>query len=372
MRILPLTQLASCLVLGLASSAAMAQSSKITFTNTDLGGGVKQEVKLLDGTDMTVSGTGDFSVQCETETVSGVLNCKGVSSSTVQPGNPPDLSFGRSDTNSEVETGESITLAWSTANPTADLCVASATPANANWTGLKGASGSQAISFAAAGTYTFSLVCYGAEGKNAPTPAVSVAVTGPSTPPPPVDGCSITSSDPLFRPPVYSDQRRTWAQVFNGVGFPQVTTATHPVGAFTIGDASLSTRYISVPFTPEAGKTYVVDWFEAQVLSAVGYRSQRPGEAWVTISPCAGDFRPVSTVDNWTKRGCRRFGQSEALTFSTNYASSTNSFCAVEAGKQYYLNIAFFDPALGGAALGTTTCQSGSLCEVMMKLANVY
>lgn len=182
-------------------------------------------------------------------------------------------------------------------------------------------------------------------------------------------GCDIVSSDPLFQPSGYTAVQRTWEQVFYGAEFGEAMTWNAPVGAVSIGDAPLSSHYLVVPFTPEADLNYHVSWHEAQVNRSLGYRLQRPGEAWVTISPCPGDFRPVSNEDNWTRRGCRRFGQSSDVLFSTKSSVSTQSFCGLEAGRQYFLNVAFLRPEEGP---GSVTCSDGERCEVMMRTASVY
>lgn len=66
---------------------------------------------------------------------------------------------------SSVILGNSITLSWSSTN--ADSCSASASPAENDWAGTKGASGSQSVSPQAVGTSTFSLTCSGSGGSAA-------------------------------------------------------------------------------------------------------------------------------------------------------------------------------------------------------------
>lgn len=75
---------------------------------------------------------------------------------------PPRPTATISASTSAVVLGNSVTLTWSSAN--ANSCTASATPTESDWSGAKGASGSQSVSPQAVGTSMYSLTCSGAGG----------------------------------------------------------------------------------------------------------------------------------------------------------------------------------------------------------------
>lgn len=194
------------------------------------------------------------------------------------------------------------------------------------------------------------------------------------TEPPAADQCNIRSSHPMFQPSSYREYRKSWAEVFSGRGnppqpvtFPYTPAHLQPVGSFSINDAAISRAYITVPITipSDPNKVYSLTWYEAQVIRAAGYRMARPGAAYITLSPCAGDLRPADPAsgDTWLAAGCRRYGQSSEISFTNTMMRSTGGACAVESGKTYYLNIAFLPYGSTSPVLGNG-CYSGDQCEV--------
>ncbi len=184
----------------------------------------------------------------------------------------------------------------------------------------------------------------------------------------PLDYCAAIAASPLVQPRGRQGVVRSWNASFYGADFYTPTTYLHPTGSITMGEAAQPGRWLAVAFAPQALAAYRLDWAEAQsvINHDVGIRySGRPAHsAYVTVSPCPGDFRREdnASADAFLRRGCRRSGNTETIRFRTDIALSTTSNCALQAGRIYYLNIGFFLP--GETDPMAHTCIAGDRCEI--------
>lgn len=184
----------------------------------------------------------------------------------------------------------------------------------------------------------------------------------------PLDYCSTISLSPLVQPRGRQGVVRSWNASFYGADFYTPTTYLHPTGSITMGDAVQPGRWLAVAFTAGASAAYRLDWAEAQSVvnndAGIRYSGRPAHSAFVTVSPCPGDFRREDnlSIDGFLKRGCRRSGNTETIRFRTDIALSTTSNCALQAGRVYYLNIGFFLP--GETDPMAHTCISGDRCEI--------
>lgn len=344
-------------LLGACAGSALAQSTTITFQNAS----PPITIPLLDGSAVNIDGSGNLTAQCQLSPQSG---CIGASSG----GTKADvLTFARTDTDPEITAGESVTLSWTTAN--AALCNAAASPTLSGWTGLKAASGSGQVQIPAAGTYSISLACYNDSGSTGASLVSVNAAAGQVTPPPSgAENCT-NITGPLVKPSVLTMNERTWPKAFYDNAYPSTGAALAPVGSFTLKTAgntgpSIAGKYITVPFTPSTG-VYKMNWLQAQPIHENGYSYSRVANSvYVTISTCKGDFRlaDAASSDPLLKSACRKLSGSTSMFYSGTTFGSTS--CAVEVGKQYYLNFLFADPRDGLTATEDTCAGGEDKCEV--------
>ncbi len=343
---------------------AAAQSTSIQFQNTSTTAGPVQ-VPILNNSQIQFDENGNLVASCELET--GTTVCKGM---TTGPSTAaPTLSLSASPLT--IKAGETSRLTWTTGN-TPQICLPSipgGSPALSAWTGtstdvkLKSVGGSnQDLTFTTPGNYNLALRCWN-EGGASPLRTASITVEESDVVIDP--GCTIDPNlaDPWYTPAGYTERVVSWSSAFNNTQFFTPTTYLHPIGSRTINDQSVSNNYIVIPFTPVAGQNYKLDWAEAQAVALVGYFAARPAHAvYVTIRKCRGDFRKENnqSSDDSLKRGCRRAGQKNNINFNTTLAASSTSTCAIEAGKQYYVNILFADPTSESPSI---SCETGTKCE---------
>lgn len=342
------------LALGLAGPAA-AQTT-LTFQGSAL-----PPVPLEANSTVSIDANGNLTARCQMDEDDVCLGLAGAG------GDKAATSLTRTDNNTEVNPGENITLNWGAT--AAEVCVATTSPALAAWSGTKSINGGNStFSLPAVGTYNFGIQCYNVDGSDGAA-NVSVNVVQGQTPPPPTDGCDITSSDPLFQPAGFTPHIVPWSDAFYGATFPNKPGYASPIGSTTINNADMNGRYISIPFVPAAGTSYSFTWVEAQPVTQLNYRTGRPAHlVYFTISPCAGDFRlesgtsaPANIADeDYARKACRKMSQSSSLYFNST-APGFNS-CGVQAGKTYYINMLFADPR-DGLNTSENTCNSGSKCE---------
>ena len=358
------------LLLALAPAIAFGQSTTLRITNAS----PSLTVPILSGSTPIIDNQGNIYVQCQLQPSLGI--CVGLS--TPVSGTAPTLTFSRSGSG-DLQVGASTTLTWATGNAP-ELCFASASPASADWTGAKSISGgTQAITFASAGTRTLNLKCYNNSGAS-PLRTVTINVVG--APPPPSGGCNVVKAniaDPaqraLFQPDGFTQVTRTWGQLAGGTTYPAFAQgAAYPVGTYTLNNGtynpatSLRGKYITVPITGN-GQNYKFEWIQAKPTAEYNYQPARPTDAiYVTLSTCAGDFRTTSAYsaadpisDPTLIQQCRNQLIDEAGLY---YGPTGFGRCPVKAGQTYYLNIVFANPA-GGLSTSETGCRNTSTaaCE---------
>jgi hypothetical protein len=173
----------------------------------------------------------------------------------------------------------------------------------------------------------------------------------------PVEYCDQTG----IKPEWMGATIKSWTQMFSAWdGSPK---AVYPyMVSFPVAAGSLKFGYVAVPFTPIANQSVNLYWDQVQSRPQDGYWAPRPADGmFFSISPCAGDMRAGSWVspDLWLHDGCRKYETSASIVWTTNqFADPLNlSLCTLEAGKQYYLNIAPVNP-YDGLVPGEHTCAN--------------
>lgn len=206
--------------------------------------------------------------------------------------------------------------------------------------------------------------------------------------------CNIT--DPLIAPAGVPIVNRVWEQVFAipyrsdygcrwpwpnptapvaGVDCNINNTTSPPSPAITyprsysqpLPVGGVKTSILAIAIDPGSNVSVNMQWDPAQVANAIGYSSPRPAEAMlVTISPCAGDVRPINnqSSDPFQRGACRKFNGTDAIIYSTSATGS--NVCSLTPGVRYYINVATFDTSSG--SVGGHTCGSinATGCDVQM------
>jgi hypothetical protein len=158
----------------------------------------------------------------------------------------------------------------------------------------------------------------------------------------------------------------TWEQVFEQA-YPDAPGYLIPLGSFTPsrsmdGPASAS-MYLAIEFTAKAGVAGSIAFAPSQPIAAVGYTQYRAGTAFVTVSPCAGDFRaPDPASSDPFVKNCRAL-MVEGGFFFGNIEGAGAHYCQLTPGATYYLNVVMAPPtALDGV---TSSCDNGiPRCEI--------
>lgn len=330
------------------TGAAFAQSTTIDFVNSEL-----DPIPLLDGSAVTIDGNGNIQANC----VLDGTTCQGITGGAGAP--VVTFTTAAGGNAATITTGSSLGVTWSSTN-SPDVCLARASEGVGSWSGTKGAIGTQTLSFSSVGTFDLSLECYNDNGSHT-SDMVTVTVEqgqGPITGP---DSCDIASTDPNFQNPGFVRHNLTWAAAFYDQTFPDISNGgLSPVGSFTFGNPGLAItgQYLSIEFTPPAGGAHRLDWNRSQRVDSRGYLTNRPADAvYVTISPCAGDFRtPNYSVPNTNPHSddCRAYGPDGQLFFG-----AASNQCRLEANRKYYVNIVFGNP-FGPLSPTTNTCANGA------------
>lgn len=347
------TSLSLCLAATIATALPTPAAAQ-TWTLRFAGGG-QADIPLESGSLLLLQPDGRFSGRC---VLSGG-QCSGVSAPPPS-GQLPSAALAGAAT---ATTSAALQLSR-TVTGAPELCVASADPSAGvtGWNGAVGpASGTSSVSFTSTGTYALSMRCYNTNGASS-TAMHTVNVGGGGTTPP---GCSLPP-DPNIRPPGLTEYAMTWNQVFERE-YPFAPGYLIPLGSFTpersmAGPLSAS-MYLAIAFTAQSGVRGNIAFAGSQPIAAVGYTDYRPGEAFVTISPCPGDFRPpdLSSSDMFV-RNCRRTVEEGTLFFG-NSPSPSASYCQLTPGQTYYLNVVMAPPGqLDGR---TSSCRNGlPRCDV--------
>lgn len=185
----------------------------------------------------------------------------------------------------------------------------------------------------------------------------------------PVGPACLHDPDPRMQPAGFEQRMYGWGGLFYGQSFPSIDAGgPSPVGSFTMEDQynpqgwPIKGLYFSAPFVPEADQSYKLEWYRAQTVAQRGYVTVNPSSGvFVTISPCAGDFRlmryDVPRTDERSS-ACRSYAQNGSLFYGTVAGGSA---CVLQAGVQYYLNIVFTDPVAMDPA--TDTCVHQFYCD---------
>lgn len=348
-------------VLAACAGSALAQSTTITFQNAT----PPITIPLRDGSAVNIDGSGNLTAQCELSPQNG---CVGA---TAGGSKAEVLTFQRTDTDASVTVGESVTLSWTSANAT--ICNATSSPALAAWTGVKTATGAGvSVAFAAQGSHELTLTCYndsGSAGARAVTVSVGAAPGGGT---PDAENCTNIAPHSLVKPTGFQMHELAWPLAFYNNEYPSSGSPLAPLGSFTLKSSgntgpAIAGRYISVPFKPSTG-TYLLNWLQAQPIPDYRYGPSRPALlVYATISTCRGDFRLAdpSSSDPLLKSACRKISGSTSIYYSGT--STGYNTCAVEVGKQYYMNFLFADPR-DGLTTTENTCGGGDdQCEVNVR-----
>ncbi|MCU0674234.1 MAG: hypothetical protein MUE69_15725 [Myxococcota bacterium] len=154
---------------------------------------------------------------------------------------------------------------------------------------------------------------------------------------------------PDIRPAALTEYRMTWEQVFERA-YPDAPGYLVPLGSFTpersMSGPPSASMYLAIEFTALEGVRSRISFAPSQPIAVVGYTQYRPGTAFVSISPCPGDFRPPDPAsDDSFLRNCRALITGETLNFG-NSPDPAPHYCQLEAGRTYYLNVVFAPPGM--------------------------
>lgn len=349
--------LVSAITLAIAGPAA-AQSVSVTFSNTDL-----PPIPLLDSSTVSIDANGNLTAQC-------VLNgtkCQGIGGGS---GNSPIVSLARNNGADNITAGGNIGLTWTVQN-SADVCLATSSPAVSGWNGVlvSASGGSQSLPLSTVGEFSFGLRCFNEGGASDESTVTAIVEAGTTPPPVGIPACTtegIADGNEFVQPTNFVGHRLTWEQLFYGASFPEGNSHLSPIGSFTLRATATSTRgptmnarYYTTSFVAQAGANYNISWLGAQSIPAVGYSSPRAADAvFASISPCAGDLRPRVAVapGPFLSSTCRAMVSNANLFFGTTGGAGQ---CPLTAGQTYFINIAFVNPN-DGLTLTETTCASGT------------
>ena len=343
--------------LGLAELAA-AQSIIITNANN-------HQIPLRAGSSVQIDVEGNLLAECAL--TSGT--CTQLSNGAGGNVNAPTAALTRTDTNTDVVTGESVSLSWTSSSAT--VCAGTATGPTTAWPGPRQVSGSETIGFNTAGDYVFSLTCFNTNGGSTVQTVPVTVVQAPVIP----SGCDIQSDSPWFQPTGLSRVTQEFTEAFDAPdGDPK---PVYPQGlGFPIPIGANKGSYLSVPFVALANTQVRLTWDTAQANGPQGYSSPRPADAmFIGISPCAGDLRPTDGLseDRFLRQGCRRVAGLDSMYYSSTTAPvNPATICQLEAGKTYFMNIAPVNPNANPAPNGTYTCSdtapnSANGCDVQIR-----
>lgn len=162
-------------------------------------------------------------------------------------------------------------------------------------------------------------------------------------------GATSSCSHPDIRPVELTEYRMTWEEVFERE-YPNAPGYLVPLGSFTPGRSMSgplsASMYLSIEFTALEGVRSRISFAPSQPIAAVEYTQYRPGTAFVSVSPCPGDFRPGDPAsDDSFLRNCRGLIVGETLNFG-NSPDPAPHYCQLEAGRTYYLNVVFAPPGM--------------------------
>jgi hypothetical protein len=364
-------------VLGFWAFTASAQDKTLTFDNAS----PAKSVRLLNGTTVTISTSGNLTAKC-------LLNgsaCADVGS--VSNPNAPTVTLGASnfssaaDVDGKYNAGTTLTLSPSVTN--GDVCVATynggATDAG-NWSGPIGSPFSaRTVSLAtASSTYNFTLTCYNSAG-SATSGQVSVSTNagggggGGTTADCSPGGVAVNSQ--MLSAGFTRSGPTMWSNLMGSANFPDYNLNNATVQHYTDGGVTYlgaaKFTYTSVQFT-----TPVAGWSGSRFVFDPSQISGTTGSSgYVTLSRCQGDLRynianQVYATDApacKSIRGGLSIGSIDYVIVQPGQFGDA-SHCGLEPGTTYYLNFANINP-IDGVTSGEHTCYPASTqnCGVQIK-----
>jgi len=261
-----------------------------------------------------------------------------------------------------VTSGQSFSVTRTLAGGAADVCLPTATNLAqvTGWASPGTATSTASVVIGAQpGAFMLGLRCYNGAGA-AQISQLLFQVAAPVGPDP--FACSLRdqgNTDPLLQPSNFTRHVRSWPQVFNGFTFPSTPSFAMPVGSFTVtGNPATSPpsagMYLSIPVTLAANHALQILSTLATGTQQIGYNVSRPGNVFISLSPCAGDLRPTnaSALDIFA-RSCRGSLGEGVIAFSTKPGVGS---CSVPAGD-YWINIMHANPAQAGFGPTSESCN---------------
>ena len=397
-------QIAAGLLTLLFAASATAQTNEVRFQLP--GGGDGGSVPTKDGESITWDSEGNLMVTCADAEPDGF--CDGSvgksSGSGVGAATLDYLRFNGGATDLTIQPTDSlaVTVEWG-ADSSTDVCLSSlsitptgdpaATPAT--WSEKLGRTGSKAFTQLGASStndiqYDFTMTCYNESGSDTATGTRTISATVKQREIATgenacniVKGVGVAGTDPNFQPAGYTRRDITWSKAFSyppsGITyeFPDTSSTMYPIGSWTLGDLSIKGQYITIPFVaddfPNATAYHKLEWYKAVAKTAFpAYKPHPANGVFITISPCAGDFRTSGNLfyppgDETLNKFCRVYHQESNMTFGENGA------CPTEPGTTYYLNIMFDNPVDGLDPTQTSCDPNGyqyfsGRCDAMFQI----
>jgi hypothetical protein len=161
------------------------------------------------------------------------------------------------------------------------------------------------------------------------------------------DACT----DPLVQPEGFAPLSMTWAKMWSSKAKPPVPQMQFPDSpGFPVGIGAGRGEYQATTFTPGANMGATLYFERHQAGASKGEPMGRPASSmFLSISPCAGDFR--------LRQGCALSTYSGSLVWTTRTATPGPNACPLTAGTTYHLIVAPVDPSDGSIA-GDYTCEN--------------
>lgn len=191
---------------------------------------------------------------------------------------------------------------------------------------------------------------------------------GQGAPVPPVDPCV----DPMVKPAGWELRTKSWQAAFSGpTGVPKATypnSVGQPAPVPGYAQYLSATNFlwhtkgeiVAIPFVPLPNQTVDMTWDRAQ--AQFGYTAPRPADSMaIVISPCKWDLRVVP--------GCGLVAGDGSLFQTTRRPAGPA--CPLEAGREYFINVAMVDPTNGTPLPSNHTCSdvpnSAFGCDVQVR-----
>lgn len=323
----------SNIVLAAATAASLAFGGQVSAQVIRITNAGNHEIPLKSGSSVQIDSAGNLLAECALTN----SECTQLSGGPGE-GTPPTATLSRTDSDTDVRLGESISLSW-TSSVNADACKVSSSPQHGSFTGARDTASSVTLAPASVGTHTYTLVCYNEDG--ASLESQQVVTVGESDIVVPPTSCETPVGTLGHQPTGWGRVNMTWAQLFtprDGNPVPVYPTSN----GFPVPIGANKGQYVAASFTPLANQTVNMVWDRAQAKPTEGYSTARPAAGmFISISPCPGDLRPADATGGFLANGCRKFQNEGTLIYSTmsSLSQSTSSACKLEAGKTYYINV---------------------------------